>query len=134
MFLNMLDNSCTEHVKDFVVNLFSYRAAVVASTTKTTAVKRNPGGGGPGGPQRQTSDNLLAKLDDKDKKGKKYFRILAVVLYLISVSMGAIILGIYYSIFWEHKSKDVAPIPEDEYEQLSNTTNVSGLKILSSLF
>jgi len=81
-------------------------AAVVATTTKSSAVKRNPAGGG--GPKRETSDNLLAKLDDTDKKGKKYFRILAVFLYLLSVSLGAIILGIYYSIFWEHSSLTIA--------------------------
>ncbi|XP_063715625.1 uncharacterized protein LOC134842985 isoform X2 [Symsagittifera roscoffensis] len=77
------------------------RAAVVASTTKTSAARRNNAAGA-GGTPRQPSDNLLTKLDEKDKARQKYKRILAVILYLISVSMGAIILGIYYSLIWEH--------------------------------
>ena len=92
----------------------------MATSKANNAVRRNQGP-----VTRQASENFTAKFDDGEKQSKKMVRILAVVAYLISVSMGAVILGIYYSIFWEHPDPDaLTPKIPTQYDIL----NVSSIQ------
>ena len=61
----------------------------------------------------QDSNALLDKSKLKDNNRKKVMRMLTVVGYLFFVSLAAIVLAIYYAIFWDHVPNVSANIPED---------------------
>ncbi len=63
-------------------------------------------GGGPGALNAGQGANDTNTLLDKSHQGslsKKILRILTVAAYLFFVSFAAIVLGVYYAFFWEHK-------------------------------
>ncbi|XP_075243971.1 uncharacterized protein LOC142338210 [Convolutriloba macropyga] len=77
------------------------------------------GAGGGAGAGGQDPNALLDKAKLKDNNKKKLLRGLTVVAYLFFVSLAAIVLAIYYAIFWDHVPTEPKQVVDaSEFEEM----------------
>ena len=76
-----------------------------------------------GGPGLQDNNALLDKAKIRENTIKKWLRVGTVGAYLFFVSLTAIVLAIYYGVFWKHQGKN-AVVTTDSISEENNITTI----------
>ncbi|CAL1275106.1 unnamed protein product [Larinioides sclopetarius] len=85
-----------------------------------------------------TPDNPIKPPLSKRKQHKKLVRLLTVMAYVFSVSLGAIVLSLYYVFLWDpqiekegQKKLTPLPIPQRQISDPSDRPDIVGLNVSS---